>query len=341
MTDEAQPANQAPDPRPQTQPPAGTGPSSPLPPGPTIPRVPPPPGSARVPAPAAQARQDAAAQAAQRRAERQRRRRRFWSLLLLALAGVAIAFLLYIIVPPLFDRFVDPLAANNAAVRRLESRFEALRNEQNAALVEQQAAILDVQDEAAARVASAEERLAAAEGRLRDAEDTLAAQEQRVTELENTLGQTVMQLEAATAQLAALEADLPGATEYGEFNYQLMLIRAWQDTLRARLRLFENNAGLAEEDLSRALGTLQAVSAAGMPEQQAALGPVIERMQTALESVQTAPFDAAADLEVAWNSLGELIQPVTIREQAPAAPAEEAEPPTEDEEAPDAAEPAP
>ena len=325
MTDDAQTASQAPDPRPQPTTTAGPVPSSPLPPGPTVPRVPPPPGSARVPAPSPPARQDAAALAAQRRAERQRRNRRFWSLLLLVLAGLAVGALLYVIVPPLFDRFVDPLAANNAAVRRLESNFDALRNEQNAALNEQQAAILDVQEEAAARVAGAEERLAAAEGRLRDTEDALAAQERRIAELEDTLGQTVAQLEAATAQLAALEADLPGAAEYGEFNYQLMLVRAWQDTLRARLRLFENNAGLAEADLSRALETLRAVSASGTPEQQAALAPAIERMQTALESVQNAPFDAAADLEVAWNTLGELIQPVTIREQAPP-PAEGEEP---------------
>src|SRR5690606_37780502 len=88
MTDDAQTASQAPDPRPQPTTTAGPVPSSPLPPGPTVPRVPPPPGSARVPAPSPPARQDAAAVAAQRRAERQRRSRRFWSLLLLVLAGL-------------------------------------------------------------------------------------------------------------------------------------------------------------------------------------------------------------------------------------------------------------
>ena len=278
---------------------------------PVVPRVPPPPGSKRAPAPAQAA---APAQDAARPARRRSSRlQRIVTLLLIILAGAAIGVMLWLVVPPLFDRFVDPLAENNAAVARLERQMEELRNEQRGDLLEQRNALLQAQEESNMRFAQAEQRLADAEARLRAAEDAISAQGERDADPERLLADTTAQLDAAAAQLETLQGDLPGVAEgLTEFNYQLMLIRAWQDTLKARLRLFENNAGLAEEDLTRAIETLQATRAAATPEQQAALDPVIARMQEALAAVRESPFTASADLEVAWYALGELIQPVSI-----------------------------
>lgn len=278
-----------------------------------VPQVPPPPGGVRRSAPTADVARPTVGQAIGRALG--------WllRLLLIVLLGVAVGVLLYLTVPSLFARIVQPIARSNAAVDRLETavvtleaEVDDLRIEQGQTANEMQSALLDSQEAVAGRLAAAEERLAAAEARLRDAEDALAAQAGRVEDLEDALSETLDQLDALTEQLDALEAELPGAAEYAEYNRQLLLIRAWQDVLKARLRLMENNAGLAGEDLARAVETMERLYVASSAEQQAALDPIAARLQSALESIRSNPFAANNDLEIAWYELGQLIEPVSI-----------------------------
>lgn len=288
-----------------------SGTSSTPPGGPVVPRVPPPPGSSRIPAPDTSAR-PAADATPRRTVSIGKVLGRIFRMVLVILTGLAIGVLLWLIVPPLFERVIAPIAENNSAVARLEAEVAAFTTEQRAALTDQREAIVRAEEANTQRFAAAEGRLADAEARLRAAEDLISAQGERISELEAQLAEATALLEAANAQIETLQAELPGAEEFAEFNYQLMLIRAWQDVLKARLRLFENNAGLAEEDLLRALNTLQGVYAGATQAQRQALDPVLDRMEAALVAVQETPFTASADLEVAWYALGELIQPVTV-----------------------------
>ncbi len=321
VEDEAQAA--APDgdspPVPDAQ--ADAGDTPPPAPGPAVPQVPPPPGGGRpAAAPAPQPSVDAARPTFGQRVGRAVG----WvlKLLLIVLLGTAVGTLLFLTVPSLFERVAQPLAESNAAVSRIESQVVTLEARigqaqaaQSEAAVEQRSALVDTQQALNARLAAAEERLAAAEARLRDAEDEAAAQAGRIDELETALGDTVEQLEAVGEQLDALEEELPGTAEYAEFNRQVLLIRAWQDVLKARLRMLENNAGLAQEELERALDTLDRAYAVSSAEQREALDPVIERLSAAYEAIQANPFVASSDLEVGWHALGLLIEPLGLRDQ--------------------------
>jgi uncharacterized coiled-coil protein SlyX len=240
--------------------------------------------------------------------------RRFLSWVLVILLGVAIGIALFLFAPRLFERWLRPVQANTAAISALEARVSGLESAQSQASLDQ----LGVQSAVTARLTEAEGRLAQAEARLNEAESTLAEQTTQLAELQSALDGYVAQLDVLAAQLATLEAEIPGAAEYTEYNRQLLLMRAWQQLMQVRLRMLENNAGLAQENLSQALETLGQAYTLSSPEQQAALDPILDRLDVVMRNLTQNPFAAAGDLEVAWHDLGRLIAPPPVPGGTPA-----------------------
>lgn len=230
--------------------------------------------------------------------------------------GTAIGSSLFLLAPDVFNRLIRPVQQNAADVARLDSEVDALGTQ----ISQLQTSQLDSRSSAETRLADAEGRLAESEGRLRDAEDLIAEQQKLIDQMEQAIKTDADSIEALQTKLNVLQAELPGKAEYAEYNRQLLLMRTWQEILKARLRLMENNAGLALETLAEAHKLLDQAYAASSAEQQAALDPVLTRLEAATTNITANPFSATGDLEIAWHDLGLLIGPLPAPPSSTPAP---------------------
>jgi hypothetical protein len=117
-----------------------------------------------------------------------------------------------------------------------------------------------------------------------------------VTELSET---------AVTAQEQAAESE----TAVTEMAQTLMLFRAWELVARARLRLLENNPGLAQADVVDADDMLQLIILI-LPEDSPeadGLQTVQTRLALAADNLDLDPELAGTDLETAWDELDKIL----------------------------------
>jgi chromosome segregation ATPase len=135
--------------------------------------------------------------------------------------------------------------------------------------------------------------------------DTFGGEVDALNEDVGLLGET-----AVSAQELANESE----TAVDNMAQTLMLYRAWGLVARARLRLLENNLGLAQADVEAADDVLQLLIAA-MPEaaqQLDTLQTVQVRLALAAENLPIDSKIAGADLETAWDELDKVL---TVRLQ--------------------------
>ena len=237
-----------------------------------------------------------------------------WLVALLLGVGCGIAG--YLTLPPLYQQVVAPIQANTADIADIETRLAEidaqlteLESNQTSAVVEQSGALVDFQADMVDRAAELEGRLAEAESRLNDAESTEADLMGELDDLSTSLDAQTDTLIGMEARLAVLEEEIPGAAEMHEFNRQLLLMRAWQEILKARVRLVQSNAGAAYEELLIAQATLQLAYDASQPEHRPALEPIMARLADVIEEMEDNPFAATEDLEIVWHDLDRLINP--------------------------------
>ncbi len=99
----------------------------------------------------------------------------------------------------------------------------------------------------------------------------------------------------------------PGA-ELERMQKVLLLFQVWQLTSRARIRLFEGNAGLAAADITtavRILDSLEREEAALVPAEE--LASLRVRLELALDGLPENISESSADLELAWERLDVLL----------------------------------
>ena len=144
--------------------------------------------------------------------------------------------------------------------------------------------------------------------------------------LTGEVGQTQVGLESveATAVSTAERADL-SQTAVSEMAQSLALFRAWELVARARLRLLENNYGLAAADVDEASQTITAVMD-NLPADSAnvsTLKIVQTRLALAADNLPGNPEQANVDLESVWDALDEFLVarllPPSVVEPAPTA----------------------
>lgn len=145
--------------------------------------------------------------------------------------------------------------------------------------------------------------------------DALGGEIDSVRTAVSDLGEEMIAMEeAAFARIDAINVKDP-------LQETLALFRAWELITRARLRLLENNIGLATEDIDEALQTIDAVIALEAGEiDKEKLERVQTRLALAFLSLPDSPDSAAADLESAWDELdaiftADLLTGITITEE--------------------------
>ncbi|HEX6384118.1 MAG TPA: hypothetical protein VF177_05560 [Anaerolineae bacterium] len=138
----------------------------------------------------------------------------------------------------------------------------------------------------------------------------------RIDELGGEMDRLRTEVSTVDAELTDLQAVLAARAEdeMSELQQTLALFRVWELISRARLRLLEDNLGLAQADLEQARQTMDLLVAA-VPEEDA---EVLQRVQTRLElasiNLPGNPAMAASDLEGAWDALDEVLTAMLLPE---------------------------
>ncbi|MCB0030865.1 MAG: hypothetical protein KDE28_23295 [Anaerolineales bacterium] len=146
-----------------------------------------------------------------------------------------------------------------------------------------------------------------------------------LTAAESSLG-------ALSGDLATLDESVAGLTDADaallQFQQTLTLFRTWELLSRARLRLAENNLGLASADIAAAQALLATVA---MPVPEGAESSPVDIVQGRLTLVASSlpadPLLAAADLDLAWDALDNLMgELLGLPAETPPAPEAEGTP---------------
>ncbi len=171
------------------------------------------------------------------------------------------------------------------------------------ALAADMAVTLSNDETAAGSLTTLGEGLAALQGDFNEASlrlDKFGGEVDTLTGEVTAFGET-----AVSAQEQAALAE----TAVSDMGHTLMIFRAWELIARARLRLLENNLGLAQADVAEADEMLQFLIVA-LPEEaaeSAAMQTVQTRLALAADNLILAPAIAAADLETAWDVLDKIL----------------------------------
>lgn len=130
----------------------------------------------------------------------------------------------------------------------------------------------------------------------------------------STLGIRLAELQEIAETSAQQAETAVGATQATTLTLQtmqetLLLFQTWELMTRARLRLLENNLGLATADIRLAEQTLSQLSEAfpAATEEADTLAQIIARLQQALVSLNVNADGAAQDLDRAWDELEQMI----------------------------------
>lgn len=119
-----------------------------------------------------------------------------------------------------------------------------------------------------------------------------------------------LQTTATTAVNAATNAALISDTvklDVANMQQTLALFRAWELITRARLRLLDNNVGLATTDAQTASALLALLTPALPEAETEALTQAQSRLELALANLPGNPAGAALDLERAWDELDTIL----------------------------------
>ena len=198
-------------------------------------------------------------------------------LLLIFLGLLSVA--LYLALPWLYQRFIQPVEQNTAQVQELQSWQE-----------EAQGQLEDLQT------------------RLNTIESTQNEQDQSLTELDKRLIDVETEINARTESLAALERLQSKLEEQNqavsaELERQIELLKAMELLSRARLSMYQSNFGLARQDIQIARDILAGIEPEALGTLSQELSAVIVRLDMTLSNLPNFPVAASDDLDIAWQIL--------------------------------------
>lgn len=192
------------------------------------------------------------------------------------------------------------------AVNTQLSDLDSDLSQQNSVLATLEASMattLSNDETSASSIVVLNDSLAALQGDFNNAStrlDTFGGEVDNLTGDVALLGET-----AVTAQDQALKSE----TAVNEMAQTLMIFRAWELVARARLRLLENNTGLAQADIDEADNMLR-VLILTQPEdsdEANAYQSVQTRLALAANNLAFDTAIASADLETAWDVLDKIL----------------------------------
>lgn len=219
-------------------------------------------------------------------------------LTLVAVLGALLGAAAYFGPPALYRAYIEPVQIHTQRIAELERALGA----EQAQSARERVEILNRLAAAEGRLTALGEEVAALQDELRTLSGAARTQRAEVTALAGRAAALEAELQGTAQALAELQGGLAGAPAQ-QLARQVQLLRALDLLTRARLWLMQDNQGLAAEDVRQAREIVAATSQASPPEQAAALGLALERLDLALRDLRLSPVVAADDLEIAWRML--------------------------------------
>lgn len=221
--------------------------------------------------------------------------RRMWTAIkvLLGLAVIAVvAGAIYLGIPELNDRVLNPLSDNTARLSAVTEEVAA----SGATIAELDTAIAGL-DARVAELAAAEavvpDRLLSLETGLADVVETQAQFDDRMGSIESAIDGHTRQIDTLDELQATLSADVAAGSI--ELATQVTTLRTMELLSRARLFLYQANYGLAEQDVAAARALIATDTALGEE--------VAFRLDRVIDGLPERPVTAADDLDIAWQLL--------------------------------------
>lgn len=198
-----------------------------------------------------------------------------------------------------------------ARLAQLQEILADLRRQQEmlAALEEDTAMALNASEAVAQDTAALSTALSALQGDISNSSqsiDELGGEVDQLRSEVSSLASGLTELQAAAA--ARAEDELTGTRQV------LTLFRAWELISRARLRLLEDNFGLARADTEQALRTMDRLLADAPEEEVEAWQRIQTRLELAFATLPGDPAMAAGDLESAWDALDQVLTAMLLPE---------------------------
>jgi hypothetical protein len=223
---------------------------------------------------------------------------------------------------------VDQLKALQLSVANQEENLAKLQTDLSDN-VSRQDEVLDALTNQIDELSTAAQTITQTTARLNDGQSALqqdviglgSDQDAQGGEFDNLQGEfkALQTNEAALADtVAAFEAELTLADPAG-LRQAVLVFRLWELVTRARLRLAENNFGLAAADVQLGLAAIPDLLAGSSEEMAEPLQQVEQRLLMAADNLPDAPITAVNDLDIAWQELDVILNAILGLEAAPSA----------------------
>lgn len=196
-------------------------------------------------------------------------------LILLGLVGIGV----YLSLPVLYQRYVQPVQENTVQLQQLS----------------------DQQRQSEQAVAELKTRLAALEAEQSRQAESFTALDQRLSEIETEIAARTESLKTLEEMQATLQSQNEATN--AELERQINLLKGMELLSRARLFMYQSNFGLARQDIQSARGLLLAIQPEAPEPLANDLSAVILRLDLTLSNLPNFPVAASDDLDIAWQIL--------------------------------------
>lgn len=198
------------------------------------------------------------------------------------------------------------LAGNLDELQTAAQSIDEAQNESLGTLASEVATLSAAAGTVDASLAALGDRQETLQIEARGLDEALSGQNATAVAMLNNLSGLATRQGAVVQTVTDFEAELVRA-DPAALRQAMQVFRLWQLVARARLRLVENNLGLAADDVNLSLGALAALSENSAGRQAEALGRIEERLLAVQENLPDAPLPAANDLDLVWQDLDGLL----------------------------------
>lgn len=247
--------------------------------------------------------------------------RRVWNkfvrLLLVVIFAILLGVGLYLGVPALIEKVINPVQNNVTAVEELEDQVTALESSNELSETQLRERLVSLEAELADQAETIADLQADLAGAQADVEG-LTTQVESLSELADQVGDLSQAVVTMTADLALMNETVTSvAVPASALEERSQIVLSMIVLTRARLWIEEDNLGLAAGDITAAMDILEAVDGQSESTNET-LQEVLDRLGSALDDVRRYPQVASNELEIAWNLLIDIVgQPAVPAEALP------------------------
>ena len=251
-------------------------------------------------------------------------------LLIILITLGLIAGAVYLALPYVYKRYVQPLQDVQTQVAALQQESATRAEQVNQRLVALQddlTALRSQQDDLMAQIEKQQSSYEALQARIDALESHQQAIADQLDALKAELGTADDKVAAAQATADALQAEWEALQpQLQAADQQMTVLRALNSLTRARLLIGQANYGLAKDELATTAAILGWLQTEGGMADSDTLANALQQVQLAQQALPEAPAAALQNLEAAWQLLNSLLPAVTPAPSPTASPAPTATP---------------